>query len=55
MRERNEDRAGLNDDRVHLPVRIVHGDLHERFNDPQMCRRTDGQELGKTFDNTEKD
>ena len=49
-----EDRAGLDDDGVHLPVRIVQRDLHDRFGDAQMRGGTDGQKLGQALDDAQK-
>jgi hypothetical protein len=47
--------AQLDHDRVHLPIGIVEGNLHQRFGNAEVRCRTDGQKLGQSFDYAQKD
>ncbi len=44
-----QDGAQLDDDGVHLPVRIVQRNLHQSFGNAQVRRRADRQKLGQAF------
>jgi hypothetical protein len=45
----SENRASLNDDGVHLPIRIVERDAHCSFGDAEMRGRTDGKKFGEAL------
>ncbi len=53
--QQGKDRSCLDHDRVHLPVRVIQGNLHQRFSDAQMRRGADRQELGQAFHNAQQD
>jgi hypothetical protein len=55
QKHEGQDGAQLNDDGVHLPVRVVERDLHERFSNAQVCRGADGKEFGEAFHDAEND
>ena len=55
INRQGKDGAKLNDDRVHFPIPAVKIDIQKRFDDPQMSGRTDRQEFGEPFDDTEHD
>src|SRR5438034_8486806 len=50
-----EDRAQLNDDRVHLPEAIVQIDAQYRFADAQVRGGTHRQKFSQSLDDSEKD
>jgi hypothetical protein len=50
----SEDGAELDDDGVHLPVRVVEADIEEGFADAQVSGGTNGEKLGKALDDPEK-
>jgi hypothetical protein len=47
--------ARLNHDGVHLPIRIVQGDVHERLGYAEVRRGADRQKLGQTFNDAQQD
>src|SRR4051812_40004443 len=49
-----QDGAQLNHNRVHLPVAAIERHVQERFCDAQVRRRADRQELGESFNNSQK-
>ena len=53
--EERENGAELNDDGVHLPVRIGEVDVEQRLRDPQVRGRADGQKLREALDDAEQD
>src|SRR5579872_3378481 len=46
------DGTQLDDDRIHLPVPTGQTDVHQRFGDSQVRRRTDGDKLRQTLNYT---
>src|ERR1700730_12682759 len=53
--EERENGAKLDDDGVHLPVRIAEVDVEQRFRDPQVGGRADGQKFRQSLDDAEQD
>ena len=53
-KDEGEDGPGLDDDRVHLPVRIIERDAHRGFGNAQMRSRTDRQKFGQALNNAQK-
>ena len=53
--EERQDSARLDDDRVHLPIRIVEIDFHQGFGNSQMGRGTDRQEFSQPLNDTQND
>jgi hypothetical protein len=47
--------AGLNDDGVHLRIRIVERETHRCFGDAQMRSGTDGKKLGQALNDSQQD
>ena len=48
-----QNRAQLDDDGIHLPIAVREADVQQRFREPQVRGRTDGQEFGEAFDNSQ--
>src|SRR6266700_2402533 len=46
-----QDRAQLNDDRVHLPIAVTQIDVKQRLSNAEVCGRADRQELRQALDN----
>jgi hypothetical protein len=46
--------ARLNHDGVHLPVRVVERDVHQRLRDAEVRRGTDWQKLRQSFDDAKQ-
>src|SRR6516162_9119418 len=51
--EQGQNGAGLDDDRVHLPVSVVEVDLHQRFGDAQVRGGTDRKKFGEPLNNAQ--
>ncbi len=49
-----EDGANLNDDGVHLPIRVVERDMHCCFRDTQMRGGTDRKKLGQALNDSQE-
>src|SRR5579863_6691337 len=49
QQEEGKDGSRLNDDGVHLPIRVVEWDVHQGFANAKVGRGTDRQELGQAL------
>jgi hypothetical protein len=49
-----EDGADLNNDGVHLPIRVIERDMHGCFSNTQMRGGTDGKKLGQALNDSQE-
>ena len=53
IKRQRKDRTELDDDRVHLPIRLVQRKIEQLLADAQVSGRTDRKELRQTFHDSE--
>jgi len=53
-KKKSEDSAGLDDDGVHLPIRVVERDSHRGFSEAKMRGRTNRKKFGQALNNAQE-